>query len=85
MLTYFQSSIRFHRAATMPEQEVRAPIPRHGCTIERIGYVLKDEGKYLEYTMLISTRNPAGADRLSETLTKTNAVTGFRISPPGEL
>jgi putative Mg2+ transporter-C (MgtC) family protein len=84
-LIYFHQSIRFLRQAAMTEPEVRALMASHGCTIASMGYTLTHEGKYFDYDLIISTRNPARVNLLSQALAKEGSVIEFRISPAGEL
>lgn len=83
-LIYAHHSLRFCREAAMPERDLRDLVARHGVKMSKLSYSLAEGGKCFEYEMLIQTRSRENMLRLSETLSKLNAVIEFRISLTGD-
>jgi len=81
---YAHHSIRFDRSHTMPEEDVRALLQKHGFTIANLSYRVSDDGLSFEYRMVIRTIDPANVSRLADTLRLLERVRTFRISPTGD-
>ena len=81
---YAQLQVKFPRDAAMPELEFRRFITDHGFTIANPSYRGSVEGGFFEYQMVIRARSPQHAQRLAETLSRTNSVLEFQISPTGD-
>ena len=77
-------SVRFAHDAPMPETDYRQLIATHGFTIANLSYRANKASNYLEYQMMIRTRDHNNARRLTETLSKLDAVSEYRISPTGD-
>ena len=80
---YAHLTLRFPRAALMPEVELRTLIDEHGFSIANLSYRLNG-GESFEYRMMIRTMDRANAGRLAQTLTQRPDVLEFRISPTGD-
>jgi putative Mg2+ transporter-C (MgtC) family protein len=80
---YARHMVCFPREATMPESELRGLIKQHGFSIANLSYRLRSDGKIFEYQMAIRTNRRDNARRLAETLSKTQSVIEFSISPSG--
>jgi putative Mg2+ transporter-C (MgtC) family protein len=75
--------IRFARANTLPEAEVRRLLEDHGFTIANMSYRTSDDGSSFEYRMVIRTTDSSQLARLAESLRKLESAREFRISPIG--
>jgi putative Mg2+ transporter-C (MgtC) family protein len=80
---YAHLTVRFPRAAIMPEPQLRALTDEHGFSIANLSYRLNG-GEYFEYRMMIRTMDRANPGRLAQTLTQRPDVLEFRISPTGD-
>lgn len=83
-LIYARHSLRFCRDTAMSEKDLRDLIIRHGVKIAKLSYHLSEGGKCFDYDMLIQTRSRENIFRLSETLSRLNTVSEFRISLTGD-
>jgi putative Mg2+ transporter-C (MgtC) family protein len=81
---YAHFTVRFERAAAMPEDEMRRVMSEHGYKIANLNYRLDEEQGFFEYRMVIRTTDSRNARRLSETLNKLDSVREFRLSPTGD-
>jgi putative Mg2+ transporter-C (MgtC) family protein len=81
---YAHHRLRFRREAAMTEEEVRSLIGSHGFAVASLSFQLTDEGRYLEYRMVIHSRERDGARALAQHLLKLTEVIEFRISPVGD-
>jgi putative Mg2+ transporter-C (MgtC) family protein len=77
-------SVRFSHDAPMAEAKYRELIAAHGFTIANLSYRADKTNNYFEYQMMIRTRDHNNAGRLTETLSKLDAVSEYRISPTGD-
>jgi putative Mg2+ transporter-C (MgtC) family protein len=77
-------SVRFACASAPTEADYRKLIAEHGFTIANLSYRVDKREDFFEYRMMIRTRDHANAQRLTETLSKLEAVAEFRISPTGD-
>ena len=82
-LYYSRLEVRFRRHE-LPEDGLRALIAGQGFSVANMNYALKEEGKFLEYTMIIRTDKNHNTRRLAEILTADDKVLEFRITPAGD-
>jgi len=80
---YAQFHIKFRRANTMTEEELRAIAKAAGFSIANMTYELTDGGESFEYRMGIKTLNPGNMHVLSERLKGETAVVEFSLTPVG--
>ena len=83
-LYYSRLEIRFLRHEALPEDDLRTLIAGQGFSVANMNYALKEEGKFLEYTMIIRTDKNHNTRRLAEILTADDKVLEFRITPAGD-
>jgi putative Mg2+ transporter-C (MgtC) family protein len=81
---YAHFLIRFARAATLSEPEVRRLVGEHGFTIANLNYRMDGVEDFFEYRMVIRTGDAANARALTETLRRLEGVKEFRVSPTGD-
>ncbi len=84
-MRYARLVLRFNRHDHMSEKQIKAIVESHqirGGT--RFSYQLENEGKILQYQLTIHTNDSANFRRLAETLTETDQVIEFSITPTGE-
>ena len=81
---YAHHMVRFANDTPMPEQQYRQLIKDQGFSIANLSYRMHSERKYFEYLMVIWTHDQSNTRRLSETLSKIDAVKEFRVSPTGD-
>ncbi len=81
---YAHFLIRFARDAVMAEADMRRLLTAHGFTIANLSYRLDADAGFFEYRMVIRSRSPAHAGRLSNSLGADAAVREFRVSPVGD-
>lgn len=83
-LYYSRLEVRFRRHEALPEDDLRALITGQGFSVANMSYALKEEGKFLGYTMIIRTSKDHNTRRLAEILTADDKVLEFRITPAGD-
>ena len=83
-LIYAHHSLCLSRETSLSERELRDLISGHGVKITKMSYFFSGKGDCIQYDMMIHTRNKDNIWRLSETLSKLDAVTEFRISLTGD-
>lgn len=81
--TYARLEVKFSRAATMSEDELRRFIADRGFSLANLNYKYNAEADFFEYGMVIRTVEPANLRRISEDLPKT-AVREFVLLPMGD-
>jgi putative Mg2+ transporter-C (MgtC) family protein len=81
---YAQFTVRFARAASVPEDEMRRLVTDHGFTIANLNYRLDAEEGFFEYRMVIRTSRSSNARALTETLNGMPTVREFRLAPTGD-
>jgi putative Mg2+ transporter-C (MgtC) family protein len=81
---YMQHTVRFAATAPIPEPRYRELIESHGFSLAQLSYAMGDEGRYLEYRMILRTKDPAGGRGLAEALAKTEGVHEFQLVPAGD-
>jgi putative Mg2+ transporter-C (MgtC) family protein len=83
-LKYVQTFIRFHRDRAPSEPEVRALVCENGFGISKLCRAVTDDRKFLEFDLIVRTRDEENLQRLFKCLAENDAVAEFRISPTGE-
>jgi len=81
---YARVEVRFAADAPMPEHELRHFVGAQGYSIVNLNYRFNAAGGYFEYGMVLLSRDPESAHRLTEALRKTAAVQGFQLLPMGD-
>jgi len=81
---YAHHMLRFARDSVMSEDELRKAVADHGFSIANLSSRLTDGGKLFEYRMVLRSRDPKNAEKLSQFLRKLPQVIEFRISPTGD-
>lgn len=81
---YAHHVLAFARESVMSEVELRELIGRHGFSIANLSSRLTEGGRQFEYRMVLCSRDPRNAERLSQTLREKPEVIEFRISPTGD-
>lgn len=81
---YAQLQVRFPRDAVMSENEFRKFLADHKFSVANLSYFYSVDAQFLEYKMVIRTRNAINASRLQESLRTTAGVQEFRMSPAGD-
>jgi putative Mg2+ transporter-C (MgtC) family protein len=81
---YAHLVIRFAKAKTLSESEVRKLVSSQGFSVANMSYRLDDDGPAFEYRMSIQTLDPENSPRLAKRLRDQKDVLAFRISPTGD-
>jgi putative Mg2+ transporter-C (MgtC) family protein len=81
---YARLEVRFAPDASMPENELRRFVGTHGYSIVNLDYRFNAQAGYFAYGMVILTRDPESAHRLSEALRQSAAVQAFQLLPMGD-
>jgi putative Mg2+ transporter-C (MgtC) family protein len=81
---YAHHSVKFERGRVLEEGDMRALVGRHGFSIANLSTRLDDDGRMLEYRMVIRSRDRKAAEALARELRGMPEVTEFRISPTGD-
>jgi putative Mg2+ transporter-C (MgtC) family protein len=81
---YAHHVLCFSREKIMAEEQMRELIGRHGFSIANLSSRLTDGGRQFEYRMVLRSRDPRNAERLSKELRGMSEVLEFRISPTGD-
>jgi putative Mg2+ transporter-C (MgtC) family protein len=83
-ISYVQHSVRFPLNRAIPEPEYRALVAEHGLKASDVSYRVSVEGGYMEYSVVLLTRDPAAPRALAERLSKNPDVLEFRLQPSGD-
>lgn len=83
-LVYANHRLKFEKASTMNEGQLRELISQHGISIANMSFSLVDGGKHFEYSMTIRTRKIENFHSLSSTLTSLESVIEYSIAPTGD-
>lgn len=78
---YAQHTIGFRRGSAMNEGALRQLIGEYGFTISHFSSRLTEEGRTVEYRMMIRSRNREATDKLAQYLRDQPDVVEFDISP----
>lgn len=81
---YAHFMVQFRRDSAMSEAELRKLVGELSFSVANLNYRLVDEGRRLEYRMMLRTRDPDNISNLSGILVGTPKVLEFRISPTGD-
>jgi putative Mg2+ transporter-C (MgtC) family protein len=82
-LIYVQHTVRFPLHRAVGEQEYRDFIAEHGLRTSEFSYCANAEKDYLEYDLVLSTRDLSSGRRLAAALVKNPDVLEFSIAPSG--
>ncbi|RJF99392.1 MgtC/SapB family protein [Noviherbaspirillum saxi] len=82
--SYAHHSIRFGRDDTVPEEEIRSLLHRHGFSIANMSYRVAEDGDSFEYRMVIQTTDASNTPKLAEYLRGWTRVKSFQLSPTGD-
>jgi putative Mg2+ transporter-C (MgtC) family protein len=81
---YAHHVLAFPRERVMAADKMREMLSEHGFSIANLSTRLTDGGKLFEYRMVLRSRDPESAERLSQHLRDMPEVVEFRISPTGD-
>ncbi|MCZ7559194.1 MAG: MgtC/SapB family protein [Burkholderiaceae bacterium] len=81
---YAHFTIRFRRAATLPEGPMRELLSQMGFTVANLNYRLDAAADFFEYRMVIRTSRMDNLRRLTDALVSLDSVREFNISPTGD-
>jgi len=81
---YFNFDVKYERAGSLTEDEMRALIQQHKFSIANFSYRLDAEGRVLRHSMTLRTTDRTAASRLAHTLKENPTVLEFRLSPTGD-
>jgi putative Mg2+ transporter-C (MgtC) family protein len=81
---YAHYLVRFGRNEAMSEAAVRQLLAEHHFSVANVSHRLSDDGRYIEYRMIIRTRSPGNVSSLSTSMRSLPSVHSFRISPTGD-
>jgi putative Mg2+ transporter-C (MgtC) family protein len=83
-ISYIQHTVRFPVHRAVPEPEYADFIAGHGLKASEFSYRLNAESGYMEYDLVLSTREPGAERRLAAALTKNPDVLQFKLTPSGD-
>jgi putative Mg2+ transporter-C (MgtC) family protein len=83
-LYYSRLQARFRRDEAHTEDDLRALIASHGFSVADLSYALKDQGRTIEYSMTIHTRDRRNSRRLAEALGASGKVLEYHLTPAGD-
>jgi putative Mg2+ transporter-C (MgtC) family protein len=81
---YYHCDVRYARAGTMNEQQLRELIEQNGFDVANFSYRLDGEGRILRHRMVIRSTDRSGAGRLARVLEQNSAILEFQIAPTGD-
>jgi putative Mg2+ transporter-C (MgtC) family protein len=81
---YAHHVVSFARDKVMSEDDLRKLVGSRGFSIANLSSRLSDGGELFEYRMVLKSRDPKNAERLSQHLRALHEVIEFRISPTGD-
>ncbi len=81
---YAKFIVRFDRASAMSEGELKALVHSLAFTVANLQYRLRQDGKQLEYSMMLRTQDPDRLRQLSDALLRIETVSQFTIYPTGD-
>jgi putative Mg2+ transporter-C (MgtC) family protein len=76
--------VRFPKAQTPSETEVRRVLGDHGFKAANMSYGLTEDGTAFEYKTVINSAKRVNAERLVEYLRTAENVKSFRVAPTGD-
>ena len=83
-LFYVQHSVRFPIGRAMPDAEYREFVAGHNFRSAQFSYRVSVEAGYVEYDMVLSSRDLGAEKRIAKALTANADVIEFRITPAGD-
>ncbi|HEV7803443.1 MAG TPA: MgtC/SapB family protein [Burkholderiales bacterium] len=83
-LFYVQHNVRFAASEAVPEAEYSDFMMQQGFKPSRISYRVNNAAGYIEYDMVISSRDPGAERRLASALSKNTAILQFTLVPAGD-
>jgi putative Mg2+ transporter-C (MgtC) family protein len=81
---YANHRLRFRRDSVIPEDRLRELIQRHGFSIGRLTYRLRDGGSLFEYEMVIRSARRGAFAHLAQTLHTLPDLVEFEIAPASD-
>ena len=81
---YAHHVLAFTRDKVMTADKMREMLASHGFSIANLSSRLTEGGTQFEYRMVLKSRDPKSAERLSQHLRSLPEVVEFRISPTGD-
>jgi putative Mg2+ transporter-C (MgtC) family protein len=81
---YAHFTVRFGRDSTMPEEELRNMVTRHGFRLSNLHYRLDAQAGFFEYQMVIQAAGAIKVRTLTESLGQMPAVLQYSIAPTGD-
>jgi putative Mg2+ transporter-C (MgtC) family protein len=81
---YAHHMLAFARDSVMSEDDLRKTLATHGFSIANLSSRLTEHGTQFEYRMVLRSRDPKSAEKLSQHLRTLPQVIEFRISPTGD-
>ena len=83
-ISYIQHTVRFPIHRAVPEPEYRDFVAGHGLKASEFSYRVSTERGYMEYHLVLSTRDVGAERRLAATLAKNPDVLEFSLTPSGD-
>lgn len=83
-LFYVQHQVRFPISRAMPETDYCEFLVEHGFKPSRVSYRVNNAAAFIEYDMVISSRDPAAERRLTKALAKNSDIIEFTLIPAGD-
>jgi putative Mg2+ transporter-C (MgtC) family protein len=83
-LFYVQHTVRFAIDRAMPDADYREFIAGHHFRASQFSYRVNVEGGYIEYDMVLSSRDPGAERRIAKALSTNADVLEFRLTPAGD-
>ena len=84
VLFFLRHTVRFPVLRAIPEPEYRVFIAEHGFKTAEVSYRVSPETGYVEYTMILSSRDRVAERRIAEALSKKPEVLEFTLAPSGD-
>lgn len=81
---YAAHRLRFDRGSALGEDAVRELLARHACKVSSMSWRLTDEGRCVEYRMIVRSSDVRNFSRLAATLHGLPVVREFVLSPSGD-
>jgi len=81
---YCHHMLRFPRQQAWDEATLRAMMKSHGFSVANISQRLNRESDWIEYRMVLKSRDRKGTDALARHLQQMPEVIEFRITPTGD-
>jgi len=83
-LAYVRHNVRFPIARAMPESDYCEYIAAQGFKSSQVSYRVNVEAGYIEYELVISSRDPGADRRLAKALAKNSDILEFTLIPAGD-